>query len=208
MSNNERIQMNDKKSLVKLLFNAKSLEYSLFYSHKRNILSSLVLGSDRLGLDALADIKKRFQNIKFTSLSSLLDFCKSEKIVNLQIVFEWMNMFIYKDERKIFSNYLRDNEGITGIANLMEFLPLEKEDLLIINGFKCYQSELRTLLIKTLMHLASSLDHTHREKKFDFFINKLILNIFLLNFDEAVKSIKETTQSKELKVLYFKLDEK
>jgi hypothetical protein len=194
----------DKKISLKLLFNESTSDYSLFFSYKKNFPTSLILGNDKIGWEALAEIRKRFQTIKFTSLASLIEFCKSEKIDNLQIVFEWMNMFIYKEERKVFSQFFNENESIIGISNMMESVLQEIEEMSNVNGFKVYQSELRSLIIKSLIHLSSSLDSFKKEKNVDSFLSKLMFSVFLLNFDEAAKNIKEVIQqSKELKVIFI-----
>lgn len=191
----------NKGSLIKLQFNSTTAEYYLFSSFENKDLNPLILKKEYFPLDALIDIKKRFQNIKFTNLNSLIEFCKSEKIVSLQIVFEWINLFIYKEERDSLLNYFGEFDLMLGVVNFQDLILQDKEELEIKNGLKIYQSNFRNFIIKICKNLFSSIDSSIRERQLDYYIQKLMLFMFMMDFDEASKIIIEVIQhSKEMKV--------
>jgi hypothetical protein len=93
---NHKLHQKYGKSPINILFSPSLSEYNLFYTNKSNAIVSVYLPKNFFQNDSLISMKKRFSNIKFLGLNSLIDFCKNEKLISLQIVFEWINFFIYK----------------------------------------------------------------------------------------------------------------
>ena len=83
--------------IINILFNQQASQYDVFYSDtQNNTILSYNLANDMLKQDSLVVMNRRFKTIKFIGLPSLIDFCKNEKLLSLQIVLEWINFFIYK----------------------------------------------------------------------------------------------------------------
>ena len=95
MSNINNIK--EKQIPINILFNQQTSQYNVFYSDTHhNTILSYNLANDLVNQDSLIVMNRRFKTIKFLGLPSLIDFCKSEKLLTLQIVLEWINFFIYK----------------------------------------------------------------------------------------------------------------
>ena len=91
------IKRRENISPLNIVFNQTSSEYVLYYSDlSNNTIVSQNIPSEVVSRDALVNMNRRFKNIKFMGLPSLIEFCKNEKLLMLQIVFEWINFFIYK----------------------------------------------------------------------------------------------------------------
>jgi hypothetical protein len=196
-----KIFLKGKNTAMRILFNPNQIEYNLFYSYNSEIPVSLPISRFSLKGEALANIKKLLEKIKFVGLSSLIDFCKNERVHYLQIVFEWINFFIYKEERKYFELYRPDENLILGISNFIETIESEKdEEFTTFNGFKFYSCEIRTILNKLILQIIINCDILYGTNEFESFINRLMLHIFTLNFEEASKNIKEVLSLKEKKI--------
>ena len=81
---------------INILFNPILSEYNLYYTDNDYLTNIFNVPSDLVNKDALITMTKRIKNIKFIGLPTLIEFCKNEKLFTLQIVFEWINFFIYK----------------------------------------------------------------------------------------------------------------
>lgn len=194
--------MSDFKKMKKIplntQFHPEICEYSIFCCNKFNKVSSVNVPKDLILNDALISTKKRFENIKFANLQSLIDFCKAEKLVNFQLILEWIYFFIYKEERRLFDVYKPENNLIIGINNMIEELKKEKDESNYLNGYKYYNSDTRNLLIKLMVQMMNT-NTNDIINEFDLILNKITLNIFNLNFDEAAKNIKEALNIKDSK---------
>jgi len=97
------IKKTQKISPLNIVFNQTSSEYILYYSETpNNTIVSHIIPSEILSRDALVNMNRRFKNIKFTGLPSMIEFCKNEKLLMLQIVFEWINFFIYRVRIRLY----------------------------------------------------------------------------------------------------------
>lgn len=188
---NNKNCLKQKNTGLRLLFNSKQIEYNIFYSYNNEVPVSLPISRFSLKGEALANIKMLLEKIKFVGLSSLIDFCKNERVRYLQIIFEWINLFIYKEERKYIELYMKEENMILGICNFIELIKNEDCLVSILNGFKFYNCEIRTILNKLILQIIINCDILNGINELDSFINKLMMNIFSLNFEEASKNINE-----------------
>jgi hypothetical protein len=202
LNENSKITQKLNISPVKILFIPADNSYSIFTSNKANNVYSSYLNKELYSNDALLNIKKIFEDIKFTGLNSLIEFCKSHKFFNLQLVFEWINFFIYKEERKLFDNLRGDTNLIIGIDNFIDAIDPAKEESVTQNGFKYYNSEIRTLIIKLLIQLVNSSDALNNLNEFDSLMNRFMVSIFNLDFEDAHKIIKEVKDNKKVRKFY------
>jgi len=107
-------------------------EYFLF-KYQNQETSFTRIPNELLMTDPLLLIKDNFKNITFDGISSLIDYCKLEKIKPLQTVLEWVYFYI-KDENKQSELMNKSNETILGLNNLVEKYQLDKDD--VFKAFK------------------------------------------------------------------------
>jgi hypothetical protein len=81
---------------MNIIYNPVVSEYYILQSFRSNKITSTYLNKESIPNEPLIQMKKRFEKIKFEGLTSLVEFCKNEKLVTLLLVFEWINFFIYK----------------------------------------------------------------------------------------------------------------
>jgi hypothetical protein len=81
---------------INIIYNPNVSEYYILHSYKSNKITSTYLNKDIIENEPLIQMKKRFEKINFTGLSSLIEFCKVEGLSQLLLVFEWINFFVYK----------------------------------------------------------------------------------------------------------------
>jgi hypothetical protein len=191
---------NNKNKSLEILFNPKQCSYNVMCSFSSTTPDSFYLTSENIEKDALVNIIKKFERIKFVGLNSLINFCKLEKYNSLQLVLEWVNMFIYRDERKQFEAFRGQSNLVIGITNVLDEFKKEVEECNSLNGFKYFTSDLRINLGKLITQLIASSDILIASNDYVSLCNKLIFNIFSLNFEEALKIIKEAASSKEIKI--------
>jgi hypothetical protein len=81
----------------------------------------------------------------------------------------------------------------------LDSFKLEKDEVSSVNGYKYFTSDIRNLIIKLLQQLISMSDsfQSTPQNEFDILMNKFILHIFNLNFEEASRIIKETLNLKD-----------
>lgn len=209
-----KIHLKEKIPPINILFNSSLSEYNLYYTDNNYLTSVYNIQSNLVSKDGLINMTKRIKNIKFIGLPTLIEFCKNEKLYSLQIVFEWINFFIYKvrmyliilliqEERKVFDSYRNDNNFlIPGIKSLIEKISNEKQEMQFENGFKFMYSNIRNLLIKLIFKIMNN-SIPHAINNFNSFLNRFMLYIITLNFEDASNLLKEVMNSKEKKKVYM-----
>jgi hypothetical protein len=88
--------LKSKSKPINVIYNSNHMQYNIFHSNQSNKITSSVMQLKTSDKEALESIQHRFKTIKFAGLNNLIEFCRNEKIFNLQIVFEWIFFFIYK----------------------------------------------------------------------------------------------------------------
>ncbi len=96
-----------------------------------------------------------------------------------------------------------NNKQIFGFSNLIEsFIELDKDEIITVNGLKCFYSDTRTKILKSLGCLATNTDLLVGSDDLANLMRKFTLNVFSLNFEDSFKNIKEALLSKDVIFLF------
>lgn len=99
-------------------------------------------------------------------------------------------MKVIKDEKKEFDEYRTDSEFVIGMKNFINSLEIEPEESKYINGHKIYSGYTRDKVISLIYKMLMS-SFSAESKSFDVVLNRAVVNIYMLNYEEASKSTKE-----------------
>lgn len=202
MEENFKNSKTKNRNPITLLFSLEHFEYTYFFVENKVSIKPHFIANELCYNDGLIEMLERIRNIKFTNMQSLVDYCHETKKTYLILPFQWINILISKEEfRYLFDiNYNKANKQIFGLINIIEYLiENDKEEILTMNGIKCYSSDLRTKLIKSLVNLMGLIDFfSHSEHDMSNIMRKFILSIFNLNWEDANKVIKEANPYKEV----------
>jgi hypothetical protein len=87
---------NFKKLPLCINYECKQGTHNIYIISNDNNLLKIKIPLQLIKNEALYLITYRFENIKFTSIESLIESCKTLKQIDLQLIFEWVNYYIYK----------------------------------------------------------------------------------------------------------------
>lgn len=195
-----------KRNPITINFSLEHFEYNTHYVENQTCIKSTFIPRELTYEDGFIEMLERMRSIKFSNLQSLVDYCKETNKSNLLLIFQWINLLIFKDDFKFFFdlNANKSNKQIFGFCNLLEsFFEVDKEEIVIVNGLKCVYSNVRAKIIKALGYLASGTDlFNGSSEDLINLMRKFTLNVFSLSFDDSFKNVKEALLLKDV-ILFF-----
>ena len=191
-----------KRNPITINFALEHFEYNTHYVESQTCIKSTYIPREITYKDGFIEMLERMRSIKFTSMQSLVDYCKETNKSDLLMIFQWINLLIFKEDFKyLFDlNANKINKQIFGFYNLIEnFIEIDQEEIMIVNGFKYFYSDIRAKIIKSLVYLANNTDIFASSDDLTNSMRKFTLNVLNLIFEDAFKNIKEASLAKDVK---------
>jgi hypothetical protein len=88
-----------------------------------------------------------------------------------------------------------------GVNNFLDLL--DKDEIFSKNEYSYYTSESRNLILRLLSQMNSSIDNYAHNSEFESLMNKFILQMFILNYEEANKIVKEALNLKKVALHFY-----